>query len=91
MEHHAVSLRQMSFFCKVLIAKYDDDDDDDVYVGAVVDWCSTSYVYDESIEEQPLLCPHGYVCRLDTGGHNDNGIPNRGRCVRKLPEPLSGL
>jgi len=61
-------------------------------VSAVVDWCSTSYIYDVAVDEEPLLCPHGYVCQLDNDDrHPQNATPNRGRCVRKPPEPLSGL
>lgn len=55
-----------------------------------VDWCSTSYIYDATVDEEPLLCPHGYVCQLDNDdGRPQNATPNRGRCVRRPPEPLS--
>jgi len=60
-------------------------------VDDAVDWCSTSYIYDETVDEEALLCPHGYVCQVDTAGHTQSGIPNRGRCVRKRHEPPSGL
>ena len=66
-------------------------DNDLLRVYDAVDWCSTSYTYDESVEEEPLLCPHGYICQLDTAGDAENAVPNRGRCVRKPSAPLSGL
>lgn len=48
-----------------------------------VDWCSTSY-----LDEERLMCPHGYVCQLDDDDRRrENATPNRGRCVRKPPEP----
>jgi len=65
-------------------------------MGCTVDWCSTSYAYDTSAPdddddaEDPLLCPHGYVCQLDShddGRDGETATPNRGRCVRKPPEP----
>jgi len=55
-----------------------------------VDWCSTSYAY-ETADEDPLLCPHGYVCHVDNDQDALDQIPNRGRCVRKPPQPPSGL
>jgi len=60
-------------------------------VDDAVDWCSTSYIYDETVDEEALLCPHGYVCQVDAAGDTQSGIPNRGRCVRKRHEPPSGL
>ncbi|XP_067658681.1 WAP four-disulfide core domain protein 1-like [Haliotis asinina] len=45
--------------------------------------CSTTPVEDD---EDPLLCPHGYVCSIEEQGDSRKGIPNRGRCVIKNNE-----
>jgi len=52
-------------------------------------------VYDDAVDEEPLLCPQGYICQLYhevPAADDNNHIPtNRGRCVRQPPQPLSGL
>jgi hypothetical protein len=64
-----------------LIQGSDEDDSE-------VEWCSTSYSYDDPAEDaEPLLCPQGYICHIDFPGDIDSDIPNRGRC---LPESTSG-
>ncbi|XP_046360103.2 WAP four-disulfide core domain protein 1-like [Haliotis rufescens] len=45
--------------------------------------CSTTPV---EADEDPLLCPHGYVCSIDDQGNSRKGIPNRGRCVMENNE-----
>ncbi|XP_013384436.2 WAP four-disulfide core domain protein 1-like [Lingula anatina] len=40
--------------------------------------CSTSVTGDE----EPLLCPHGYVCHIVEAGSPDKGVPNSGVCKK---------
>ncbi|XP_041378221.1 WAP four-disulfide core domain protein 1-like [Gigantopelta aegis] len=45
--------------------------------------CSTSPVEED---EDPLLCPHGYVCNIEDPGSPDKGIPNSGHCVKEADD-----
>ncbi|KAL3862430.1 hypothetical protein ACJMK2_008396, partial [Sinanodonta woodiana] len=45
--------------------------------------CSTSPVEED---EDPLLCPHGYVCHIENPGNPKKGIPNRGYCVKETSD-----
>ncbi|KAK3593271.1 hypothetical protein CHS0354_012365 [Potamilus streckersoni] len=47
--------------------------------------CSTSPVEED---EDPLLCPHGYVCHIENPGNPKKGIPNRGYCVKEISDIL---
>ncbi|KAK6175178.1 hypothetical protein SNE40_013695 [Patella caerulea] len=48
-----------------------------------VEICSTSPV---EIDEDPLMCPHGYYCNIEDFGNPRKGIPNRGHCVKKADD-----
>lgn len=48
-----------------------------------VEWCSTSAEM-FGADEDPLLCPHGYVCHVEDPGDPDNATPNIGRCIQQF-------
>ncbi|OWF46709.1 WAP four-disulfide core domain protein 1 [Mizuhopecten yessoensis] len=50
--------------------------------------CSTTPYTDE---EDPLLCPHGYVCHVEDPGDPELDLPNRGHCIPESDDKFARL